>query len=332
MPESTAFQRSWRRVLLRGCFLGLSVALATEAYRVFLGDNFHILIPGKVFRSAQLTGAELERVVRAHGIRTVVNLRGSCDPNAWYVEECRATQRLDINQEDICFSSGRLPSTTEVRRLLEVLDHTEYPILFHCRQGADRTGLASVILLLAHTDADFAQARRQLGLRYGHLALGRPAYLDQFLDYYGAWLRQAGLKHSSEAFRHWAEQDYCPGGCRAALQVIDKPAQIACGEPTALQVRARNDGIKPWRLRAGNDAGIHLALDIKDEAGNPVAQARAGLFDAEVAVGQSIDLSVPVPGLHSPGRYHLFLDMIEEQQSFFFQTGSEPLDVVLEVR
>ena len=27
MPESTASQRSWRRVLLRGCFLGLSVAL-----------------------------------------------------------------------------------------------------------------------------------------------------------------------------------------------------------------------------------------------------------------------------------------------------------------
>ncbi|HEV3080896.1 MAG TPA: tyrosine-protein phosphatase [Gemmataceae bacterium] len=331
MPESTASQRSWRRVLLRGCFLGLSVALATEAYRVFLGDNFHILIPGKVFRSAQLTGAELERVVRAHGIRTVVNLRGSCDPNAWYVEECRATQRLDINQEDICFSSGRLPSTTEVHRLLEVLDHTEYPILFHCRQGADRTGLASVILLLAHTDGDFAKARQQLGLRYGHLALGRPAYLDQFLDYYGAWLRLAGLKHSPQIFRRWAEQDYCPGGCRAALQVMDKPAHIARGEPIALQVRARNDGIKPWRLRAGNDAGIHLALDIKDEAGNPVAQARAGLFDAEVAVGQSIALSLPVPAL-SPGRYHFFLDMIEEQQSFFFQTGSEPLELVLEVR
>src|SRR5713226_6242524 len=95
-------QRSRIRMLLRGSILGLCAALATEAYCVFLCDNFHILIPGKAFRSAQLTGTELERVVRAHGIRTVVNLRGSCDPNAWYVEECQATQRLDINQEDIC--------------------------------------------------------------------------------------------------------------------------------------------------------------------------------------------------------------------------------------
>jgi len=182
----------------------------------------------------------------------------------------------------------------------------------HRRARAMKRWLA-VILLLAHTDADFAKARRQLGLRYGHLALGRPAYLDQFLDYYGEWLHMPGRKHSPQIFRHWAEQDYCPGGCRAALQVMDKPAQIAGGEPIALKVRARNDGIKPWRLRAGNDAGIHLALDIKDEAGNPVAQARSGLFDAEVAVWQSIALSLPVPAL-SPGRYHFFLDMIEEQR------------------
>ena len=108
-------------MLVRGSILGLCAALATEACRVFLGENFHVLIPGKAYRSAQLSGQELERVVHAHGIRTVINLRGSCDPISWYVEECAATHRLDVNQEDICFSSGRLPSTTEVRRLLEGL-------------------------------------------------------------------------------------------------------------------------------------------------------------------------------------------------------------------
>ncbi len=325
-------QRPLTKMLLRGSILGLCAALATEAYSVFLGDNFHVLLPGMAYRSAQLSGKELEHVVRAHGIRTVINLRGSCDPNSWYVEECQATHRLSINQEDVCFSSGRLPATTEVRRLLEVLDRTEYPILFHCRQGADRTGLASVILYLSHADLDYAAARRQLGLRYGHLALGRPAYLDQFLDYYTAWLRGQGLKHSRELFRGWVEHDYCPGGSRATLHVLAQPAHVLRSEPFVLQVRARNDGIKPWRLCAGNNAGVHLSVEIKDADGNAVAQARAGLFDADVATGQSIDLSVPVPALGRPGRYYFLLDMIEEQQSFFYQTGSEPLEVVLEVR
>ena len=47
----------------------------------------------------------------------MINLRGCCTPNPWYLDECRVTQRLDVSQEDICFSAGRLPSVPEVRRL-----------------------------------------------------------------------------------------------------------------------------------------------------------------------------------------------------------------------
>src|SRR5437879_788301 len=121
--------------VLRGCVLGLCLALGTEAFRVFLGSNLHVILPGHAYRSAQLTANELEQVVRAYGIRTVINLRGCCDPWPWYLEESRVTHRMQIEQEDICFSSGRLPSTTELRHLVEVLDRTEYPVLFHFRRG-----------------------------------------------------------------------------------------------------------------------------------------------------------------------------------------------------
>ena len=46
-----------------------------------------------------------------------------------------------------------------------------------------------MVVLLLHTEQAFTQARRQLSLRYGHLALGNPAHLDAFLDLYAAWLR-----------------------------------------------------------------------------------------------------------------------------------------------
>src|SRR5262245_39938700 len=199
-------------LVLRGCVLGLGVALAAEIVRVMLGSNFHAVIPGRVYRCSQQSGAGLAKVVRARDVRTVVNLRG-CNPTVpWYLEEARATRELDICQEDICFSAGRLPSVHEVRRLVEVLDHTEYPILLHCRRGADRTGLVSAIVLLLQTDTPLARARRQLGLRYGHVAVGRPAFLNLFLEQYEGWLGEQGLAHSRAAFRRWLTQDYRPAG------------------------------------------------------------------------------------------------------------------------
>src|SRR5438132_321219 len=96
--------------------------VAVEAYRVFLGSNCHTLIPGKVYRSAQPSSRDLERMIRSKGIRTVINLRGCSDPCPWYLEECRVTHRCNVALEDVGFSAGRYPSAHEFRRLVEILD------------------------------------------------------------------------------------------------------------------------------------------------------------------------------------------------------------------
>src|SRR5262249_5725542 len=158
----------------------------------------HTVVPGRVYRSAQQSGPELEHTIARFGIRTVVNLRGNCDPLSWYLDECRATHNGNVSQEDIRFSAGHLPSPHEVRRLLEVLDRSQYPILLHCRRGADRTGVASAMVLLLQTTQGLPQTRHELGPRYGHLAIGRPAYLDGFLDLYQEFLQNEELTHAPQ--------------------------------------------------------------------------------------------------------------------------------------
>jgi hypothetical protein len=323
--------KRWRAIVW-GCVLSSLLAAGTEAYRVFVGTNFHALIRGRVFRSAQLSAPELERRLRTEGIRTVVNLRGNCDPCEWYLDESRVTNRLNVCQEDICFSAGRLPAVYEVRRLVEVLDRTEYPILLHCRRGADRTGMTAVIVLLLQTDGSFRQARSQLGLRYGHVALGRPANLDAFLDLYAEWLQSEGLAHSPGTFRRWLEQGYCPGQCRCAISAVEVPTTIVRGEPFAIRARYRNTGIRPWHLRAGSNAGTHSSFFLWDPLGNLIASGRSGLFDAEVAPQESIELTTALPALAHPGKYRLQLDMVEEQHCYFHETGSEPRELELHVR
>jgi hypothetical protein len=294
--------------------------------------NVHTLLPGRVYRCAQPTPESLERLVKEYGIRTVVNLRGSCDGFAWYDAECRASQELDLSQEDICMSAGRLPSPQSIRRLIEVLDNSAYPILLHCRRGADRTGLASAMVLLLQSSVGLEDARRHLGLRYGHLALGRPAELDRFFDLYADWLKGHNLDHNATQFRHWALHEYTAGAICGKLEWLESPRRPRLGEPFVVRLRAHNTSSLSWRMNPSLTAGIHICYMVWDDKGAQVAGGRAGLFDAEVAPGEAVDVTVPLPGLSRPGRYRLFVDLIDERRCMFFQTGSEPLEEEFLVR
>jgi hypothetical protein len=338
-PESTAEptrpgrrRPHWLPAVLRGTAAGVFLAVVVETVRIVLLGNIHAVVPGRVYRCSQPSPARLERLIKTYGVRTVINLRGCSNPFPWYLDECRVIERLDVDQEDVCFSAGRLPPVPEVRRLVEVLERARYPILFHCQRGADRTGLTAAIVLLLQSDASLTAARWQLGLRYGHLALGRPANLDWFLDLYGDWLGRQGLQHSPAAFRRWVEQDYCPGPCRCTLEWLDPPGPLPRGRPVARHVRARNTSPETWHLSPDGCAGIHLTFTLNDEHFRYRAVGRAGLFRADVPSGESIDLTLALPPLNRPGRYHLLVDMIDEQQCCFYQTGSEPLEEELDVR
>jgi hypothetical protein len=308
---------------------GLVLILGAETFRVILGFNFHTMIAGKVYRGAQPGAADLDAIIPRYHIQTVINLRGNCDPLDWYQEECRAVQKWGISQEDICFSSGRLPSTGEVHRLVEVLDGSSYPIFFHCRRGADRTGLASAIYLLLKTDATLVQARGQMNMRYGHFALGRTGYLDSFFDLYSDWL--AGRTHSSELFRRWLLEEYQSGGRAFQVESLtwDEPH---AGRPCGFQLRVRNTGTITWQMRPGSTTGFRLGIDVRDDQERSLAMKYWGLLDADVGPGQSIDLAFVVPSFPSPGRYRILIDMVDPKQGWFYQLGSEPYEEELLVR
>jgi protein tyrosine phosphatase (PTP) superfamily phosphohydrolase (DUF442 family) len=317
--------------VLYGCVIGSCAALAVEGWSVLLGRNLHTVIDGKVYRSAQLSGADLEKVVRDYGIRTVINLRGCADPLGWYLEESRATHRLGISQEDVSLSSGRLPSGVEMRRLLRTLDKSEYPILLHCRRGADRTGLTSAMVLLLEGKSSLSEALRQISVRYGHVALGRPASLDHFFDFYKKWLDEHWLAHSSAAFRQWIEDGYHPGRYQFTAELIDPPA-LPVNQPSALHVRLRNQGDEIWQFRPGSNAGIRVAYILRDPDGKVCVNEGAGLFRTQVPPGQSIDLTLAFPPLKRPGRYHLLVDPLDDKGDMFHQIGLEPLECEVMVR
>lgn len=196
------------RRVLRLCLLFGVLLIGGEVCRVVLGSNFHTVVPGECYRSAQPSPRSLEDMARTRGIRTVINLRGRNENEDWFQREVEAAQRLGVNLVHIMMSGNRKPEETHLRKLVETLDNAPRPILVHCCQGGDRSGMAAACYLLLHTPADLAQAERQLSLRFGHNPWGRAGCQEEILRAYGAWLEGQNLLHAPDYFRKWVENGY----------------------------------------------------------------------------------------------------------------------------
>jgi protein tyrosine/serine phosphatase len=155
---------------------GISVSVVVSALGIYLlaiqlTGNFAVVVPGELYRSNQPTSARLQDYATRYEIRTVVNLRGRDDGAGWYREEAAAARRLGIELIDFPMQADRRIDAKTATELAAILRDAPRPILIHCRSGADRTGLASVIYLSRVARADEETAERQLSLRYGHIAI-----------------------------------------------------------------------------------------------------------------------------------------------------------------
>jgi protein tyrosine phosphatase (PTP) superfamily phosphohydrolase (DUF442 family) len=195
--------------VLAGASIGGLLAVVVQVVYFFAFCNFHTVLPGEVYRCAQPSAAKLEQLIRAYGIRTVVNMRSWEDAD-WYREEQQVARKCEVAMADVPFWGTRLPSVQDLRGLVDMIDHSSPPLLIHCYSGADRTGLASAMYLLLKTDCSLAEAHRQLSLVYGHVSWGQAGALDKFLDMYADWLREQGREHSAPALRWWMGHVYCP--------------------------------------------------------------------------------------------------------------------------
>jgi len=331
-PSNTLRFRWWRWLLLVPV---LAAILPTYEITRLSGSNFHEVVPGKVYRSSQPDQPQIESLVQSHGIRTVVNLRGAQETAPWYVEESTAVARFDVCHEDISLSAARLPQPQEVRRLVEIFDRAEFPILLHCFRGVDRTGLSSACARLLLTDDSIDDGVAQLGLRYGHVAMGRTRHLIYFFDYYREWLDHRGLKHSRANFRDWMLNGYCPGACRAEIERLEPREPrfvVPQGEIITLRVRSTNTSIRPWKMSRDPNGSVFLCWGVHNsETQMPLLAGRAGLFERVVQPGESVEITAVFPVL-APGKYIIRVDMEEAQHCKFYMAGSVPVEWVVEVR
>lgn len=176
--------------------------LTTACLLLTLGacTGFRAVDTEGAFRAPQPTEDELVRYIERHDIKTVVCLRGEGPESA---ATARAALYTGARFEQVPMSATRLPPPETLLRLWDLVATATRPLLFHCRAGVDRTGLASALCVL-HDCGDLAKARRELDLvPHGHTGLLGTAAMDEVLDRYQPF-------HGRLAFPDWVRDVYAP--------------------------------------------------------------------------------------------------------------------------
>ncbi len=129
---------------------------------------------------------------RNRGIRTVLDLRG--EPHkSHHVLEADACARLGLTLVDLVVYSREAPTVEQVLAAKAAFETLQYPVLMHCKSGADRAGLMAVLYAHFRLGQPIREAARQLSLRYGHFRQGYTGVLDHFLQAYLAEGEPQGL-------------------------------------------------------------------------------------------------------------------------------------------
>lgn len=162
--------------------------------------NFHAVIPGKVYRCNHPTPARLRRAVSKLGLRTLVNLRGhrQCGSDAL---SRNAAAQIGITHLDMAFESRGAPHKDRILRFAQMYRELQFPMLMHCKSGADRAGLASALVIMFE-GGTAEQALGELSWRYLHFRRSRTGILDAFFLLYQA---QA---EGHIPFMDWVQHEY----------------------------------------------------------------------------------------------------------------------------
>lgn len=155
------------------------------------------------WRAAQPTPTQIDRMAR-QGLRTIVNLRGGREHGSWPLER-EACERNDVKLIEFVVRSRETPSRDTIHEARRFFKELNYPVLVHCKSGADRAGMMSALYLILHENRPVREAMRQLSWRFGHFRFARTGVLDAFFD---AYLKEGEAKGID--FLTWVDTIYDP--------------------------------------------------------------------------------------------------------------------------
>jgi protein tyrosine phosphatase (PTP) superfamily phosphohydrolase (DUF442 family) len=254
MAAKTARRWIVRGLALLALLLGLGIG-----WRLYTA-NFGVIVPERLYRSAQMKPQTLAETLRDRRVKTVLNLRGANPREHWYQQELETTLAAGATQVDVAMSSCEWMSRAQLRAVVEVLEKSEYPLLIHCQHGAERTGLVSAFAELLRPGRAYEDARKQFTAWYLFLPVKDGKVMLEHLEQYRDWLQARGKGHSPEQFKEWVKDGFRPGKPNREDWPYDPYPLVVVTRPPALET-----------VRHGSEAA---AVAVGSAAGDAEAKGR----------------------------------------------------------
>lgn len=162
--------------------------------------NFH-RISEDAYRSSQPTMWQLRRMVKKHGIKTILNLKGSNPGSAYWAFEREQCEKLGVKLVDVDIKSRETPWVENLHQAKAVFDSVEYPIWMHCKAGADRAGIYATFYQYFHQRRPIEQTDQLKFWPFGHFRYSEAGKIDNYLEHYKAYHKD----HPEVGLLEWAE-------------------------------------------------------------------------------------------------------------------------------
>jgi protein tyrosine/serine phosphatase len=169
------------------------------------GKRLREMVPGRVYRSGQMTASGFADAVRRFHLRTILNLQDDYpDPDialgyftAKTVKESELCRRLGVRfvflpPDTVSRRKSRVRRPEAIDRFLRMMDDPQtYPVLIHCRAGLHRTGVLAAVYRMEYQGWGREEAIRELKADgFGEWPCSSAnEYVDQYILTYRPGLR-----------------------------------------------------------------------------------------------------------------------------------------------
>jgi protein tyrosine phosphatase (PTP) superfamily phosphohydrolase (DUF442 family) len=167
-------------------------------------------ISDEAWRSNQPTPGRIAAAAK-NGIKTIINLRGPRNDGGWRLEN-EACQNHGLTLVDFTIRSRAVPDAATIHAAKTLFENVKYPILMHCKSGADRAGIMAALYLLLRQSASLDEASKQLSFKYLHVRQAKTGLLDTFLETYRPF------EASGMSFIGWVDQHLDPAAITSQFQ------------------------------------------------------------------------------------------------------------------
>ena len=164
-------------------------------------DNFHTVVPGKVYRSAQLSAKQFNQYIHKYQIKSIINLRGAHNHAPWYAHELAISGKDGIKHYDLHLDAMNTNSKVHMLQLIQLLKSSPKPVLIHCQHGSDRTGLASAFAIILFTHQPLSKAIHQTSSDF--LAVDPRSTGKVEMALYKQWLMSNNRQNSAKNLQLW---------------------------------------------------------------------------------------------------------------------------------